>query len=159
MEKKGSIRAPLLEKFEIEETKGTEMKPVNPQARSYDSARVNNFQNYPSQPQSSNYPGMTALSTPQNQSPAPTAQPQVLAQPPQQQVIPCAGCRALLSYPLGALCVKCPMCGIMTAVQPIGQIKCSLCRTSLIYPMGAPYVSCTCGLVFSVGPPQQPSSV
>lgn len=144
MERKDTIKTPLLVGYDNEEKKGTEMK-------SYTQASANSSASLAfSYPQSSYTPQIpNQPSRIQNHSP-----PSVV--PSQAQVTACAGCRAMLSYPMGALCVKCPMCTTMTAVQAIGQIVCSLCRNTLIYPAQVQYVSCTCGIVFNVAPIQPP---
>lgn len=93
---------------------------------------------YKYQPLLSNYSEPTPSYLPPN--------PQA-AQTPAGQIT-CAGCRILLQYPSKSLCVECPSCQTITAVQEVAQANCSNCQTRLMFPINAPCVACPCGFTF-----------
>ena len=58
-------------------------------------------------------------------------------------VIRCAGCATLLSYPSNIYCVSCPKCSTLTAVQALGSTICPYCQKVLMHPYNADTVNCT----------------
>ncbi|KAL5730352.1 hypothetical protein ACHQM5_003183 [Ranunculus cassubicifolius] len=59
----------------------------------------------------------------------------------------CGVCRSLLSYPKGAMHVKCPECQTTNRVlegHQIGLVKCRSCFVLLMYNYESPSVRCSC---------------
>lgn len=75
--------------------------------------------------------------------------------------ISCTGCQSLLSYPIGAHSIKCPLCqtlmqtGSTAAPEPAEQELlvriCPSCKTAMKFPVGSQQVQCpTCSRVNAV---------
>lgn len=58
-----------------------------------------------------------------------------------QGQIQCMGCSTLLAYPLGAPCVRCPICQNVTAVNQV-HIRCVTCSITLALPPTAQLAQC-----------------
>ncbi|KAF5195488.1 Lol2 [Thalictrum thalictroides] len=59
----------------------------------------------------------------------------------------CGVCRSLLSYPNGAIHVKCASCRTVNHVlqaHQVGLVKCGSCFVLLMYKFGSPSVKCSC---------------
>ena len=103
-------------------------------------------------PPSSPPPGpvQTASST---NSPSPTSAPALTPyisspQPPSEGQINCGTCRLRLKYPAGCLCVQCPACRNITAVQALKKLVCPYCHMASVFPASAELVRCQCGCIY-----------
>lgn len=59
----------------------------------------------------------------------------------QQGQLQCQGCRTILAYPLGAQCVRCPLCTQTTFVNQV-HIRCVTCSIQLALPASAQLAQC-----------------
>jgi LSD1 subclass zinc finger protein len=55
--------------------------------------------------------------------------------------IACNGCRTTLAYPVGATCVRCPLCRVTTFVNQV-HIRCVTCSIQLALPVTAQLAQC-----------------
>uniref|UniRef100_A0A7S1QD90 Zinc finger LSD1-type domain-containing protein n=1 Tax=Neobodo designis TaxID=312471 RepID=A0A7S1QD90_NEODS len=60
---------------------------------------------------------------------------------PAQAHIGCSGCRTTLAYPVGATCVRCPLCRVTTYVNQV-HIRCVTCSIQLALPATAQLAQC-----------------
>jgi LSD1 subclass zinc finger protein len=60
---------------------------------------------------------------------------------PQTAQICCSGCRTNLAYPVGATCVRCPLCRVTTFVNQV-HIRCVTCSIQLALPATAQLAQC-----------------
>lgn len=68
---------------------------------------------------------------------------------PEMRQMVCGVCRSLLSYPKGAIHVKCPGCQTVNHVleaHQVGLVKCRSCTVLLMYKYDSPSVRCSCCL-------------
>jgi LSD1 subclass zinc finger protein len=59
----------------------------------------------------------------------------------QQGQVQCMGCSTVLAYPVGAPCVRCPICQNVTAVNQV-HIRCVNCSITLALPPTAQLAQC-----------------
>jgi LSD1 subclass zinc finger protein len=69
-------------------------------------------------------------------------------QPLSEGQIDCGTCRLRLKYPSGCLCVQCPACRNITAVQALKKLVCPYCHLASIFPASAELVRCQCGCIY-----------
>ena len=67
-----------------------------------------------------------------------------------ENVIKCAKCELLMSYPAGSYFITCPTCLFVTPTVEMLTLNCQFCKLLSYFPKNSITVQCRCGAVYAV---------